>query len=258
MEQLRTRLTHVEQSMTEQRILLDAQLILGGAQCDEHGRLVIGGAQLEQIRTTGDVLGRIGMSDFDSDPKVKEQERQAELEGWYDQSVESSFMVDGRPRFHSVRVVNALQKSNVRTIRDVLILGKHGTLEVKGIAYAGINDLNQRFEDNDYGVEWKTMPSYTDIAKLSKDLSQVPSQILKCPHMMPESADTNWIYKMPYTVQDVLNTTNISEKQQWADDEMLLQSWTEYKELALKAATVFADKYAAEKQRLAAGRPVLV
>ena len=194
---------------TEKRIISDAELIRCGAKMigfvndssidpklGSDPRLRVTELQTLKAELTGDASCRVAdilwpLADWpDSNEFIASDET-------LDRSIDSAW-AEIHPDVKRDGTVGYLRRSNITSIRDLLVLGKDRVGGIRGIGDKKIEYLQALLRHNTPDREWLDSPSPKDITEICEDLIQVSALVLVSPDL---------ILRHKMSIKDVLMTT---------------------------------------------------
>lgn len=148
---------------TEQRILITAELIRGGAIIGDLGNLIISDRQLERAHIFGDPLAGERIESFTEQEILNESIESA----W------SRYYPEGPNATLTKNTWRRLNKYGIETIRDVLVAGKRQVSGIRNVGVASYIQLSNLLTASVPKQTWQNRPSVSEIADFCEDLDQV-------------------------------------------------------------------------------------
>jgi len=157
-----------------------------------------------------------------------------------------------RPNLNA-RVINALRREGIYTLRDVLVYGKSSIEDIRNMGAGSLNLIEECIKAQlGSDVTWLDEPTVQDIAKWCTNLSQVPSGILplRSPWHEREFLIKSSVQRL-LTIPDDELALSVGRGEEWDDESKRKVPNPDYEratEVRAEAGN-FADKFTSFKTR---------
>lgn len=159
-----------EASLMESCIKSDAALLDRGAHITTTGRLALSDHLLEYVTITeNEFMSDIGLID-ESPPELTEQDH------LLDTTVRSLWSMYRPGDTNSVPA--ALLRSNIYTLRDILVVGKEGIRDVRGLGKKAVEKLEVIAAEHADFITWQDAPTPSDLAEFNSRAGQISGMAL--------------------------------------------------------------------------------